>query len=189
MRPRCHFTSFSPSIGILPLYGSPIFSQLWPFHRQMLSARGQVLLDFGLLESFTWTNRQIERQLRTRKEWHEERKRIYCKWPGGRENEGEYVLSYKSLRATKAVFSRTNPSAGTYRQENAFFLCYSVNDDWQLISPSELNPVEMLYQGCLNPVLRWPQTSRSFCMQTPLHCNDRKHNWCVQHFKMMAEIP
>lgn len=105
-------------LGILPLYVSPIFPQLSPFHPQMMSARGQVLLNFGLHESFTWTKRQIRETTENKES---------AAW--------RQVLSYKSLSATKAVFffPRTNPSGGTCRQENASFLCYSISDDWQLI--------------------------------------------------------
>lgn len=62
------------------------------------------------------TKRHVERQLKIRKEWHEERRRMDCKRAGGRENEGESVLSYKSLSATKAFFffSRTNPPGIIY---------------------------------------------------------------------------
>lgn len=92
------------------------------------------------------------------------------------------VLSYKSLSATKAVFffqGQIHLEAPVGRKMLPSSAILSVmTDSW-----SELNPAEMIHQGCLHPILWWPQTSRPFCMQTPLNYNNRKHNWCVQHYK------
>lgn len=114
----------------------------------------------------------VDEEADREQEQHEEGKRMGCKRAGGRQNEGENVLSYKS-EVQQRHFFQGQIHLEAPRQENASFLCYSVSDDWQLISPSEWNAVVLIHQGCLNPVLQWLQTSRPFHVQTPLHYNAR----------------